>query len=132
MRKNKYFYTDDSCGSSDFIFFPDRLLVVDKNAVGAVNYGLLKIDIRQTRFIEEGAVPEDAKVVDHTWQFVNKGGGPDRRFNNNRELPILLYEEVHFTSESGLNEVIHLSRLNTTQGFKEAVEKLAVEIKTMP
>ncbi|MBU4468822.1 MAG: DUF4236 domain-containing protein [Candidatus Omnitrophica bacterium] len=111
-------------GRQILYFFPDRLLVVEKGAVGAVDYKLLKIDIRPTRFIEDETVPIDAKIVDHTWRFVNKNGEPDRRFNNNRELPILLYEEVHFTSESELNEVMQLSRLDVTQEFKEAIQKL--------
>jgi hypothetical protein len=36
-----------------------------------------------TRFIEDGPVP------DTTWRFVNKNGTPDRRFDNNRRLPVM-------------------------------------------
>lgn len=43
---------------------------------------------RSARFIEEETPPADAAVVDQTWRQVNRKGGPDRRFNNNRELPI--------------------------------------------
>lgn len=62
-----------------------------------------------TRFIEEEAVPKDAEVVGRTWKYVNKSGGPDRRFKNNRELPICLYGEIELRSESGLNTVLMFS-----------------------
>jgi hypothetical protein len=39
-------------------------------------------------------VPRDSTQVDTTWRFVNKNGGPDRRFNNNSQIPILQYGEV--------------------------------------
>ena len=79
-----------------------------------------------TRFIEDGLVPLDAEVVDHTWHFVNKEGGPDKRFSNNRQLPIVLYEQVHFKSTTGLNEVINLSKRGTSQAFSNALIKLMV------
>jgi Protein of unknown function (DUF4236) len=97
-------------GKQTLHFFPDRVLVVEPAAVGAVPYGQLRIVSSDTRFIENEGVPSDAKVVGRTWQYVNKSGGPDKRFKNNRELPIALYEEVHFSSGSGLNEVIQVSR----------------------
>jgi hypothetical protein len=48
--------------------------------------------------------------VGKTWRFVNKKGGPDKRFNNNRELAVCLYSRVLFQSSSGLNELFHVSR----------------------
>jgi hypothetical protein len=111
-------------GIQSLYFFPDRLLVFEKNGVGAVSYTDLTITIKSTHFVEEQSVPGDATQVDRTWRYVNKKGGPDRRFSNNRELPIMLYEEVHFQSDSGLNELINLSRTGMSQGFGEALARL--------
>jgi len=97
-------------GKQTLHFFPDRVLVVEPAAVGAVQYEQLRISSSDTRFIENEGVPSDAKVVGRTWQYVNKTGGPDKRFKNNRELPVALYEEIHFSSASGLNEKIQVSR----------------------
>ena len=69
-------------GEEMLYFFPDRVLVYTSRGVGALSYGALNFTRRETRFIEEGGVPRDAKVVDRTWRFVNKGGGPDRRFTD--------------------------------------------------
>ena len=90
-------------------FFPDRLLVYDSAGVGAVPYGELQAQMTHTRFVEDGTVPADAQQLGSTWRYVNRNGGPDRRFNNNRELPILLYGEISLRSSSGLNELFQCS-----------------------
>lgn len=112
-------------GSETLYFFPDRILVFAPNGVGAISYRDLRININQKRFIEDQTVPRDAKVVDHTWQYVNKKGGPDRRFKNNRQIPVCLYEELWFSSQSGLNELIQLSRTGIGDGFRKAVTNMA-------
>ncbi len=53
---------------------------------------------------------QDATVVDKTWRYVNKKGGPDRRFKDNRELPVCVYDQLRFSRASRLNEVVQLSR----------------------
>ena len=97
-------------GRQMLAFMPDRVLVFDVAGVGAVRYSDLELDHGDNRFIEEESVPSDATVVDKTWRFVNKKGGPDRRFSNNRELPVCLYSRLLFQSASGLNELFHVSR----------------------
>src|SRR5205823_2099909 len=93
-------------GEKTLYFFPERVLVFAANGVGAVSYDHLSIVARTSRFIENEALPRDAQVIDHTWQYVNKGGGPDRRFNNNRQIPICLYEELCLSSPTGLNQLM--------------------------
>jgi hypothetical protein len=108
--------------------FPDRVLIYDTNGVGAVGYKELSIDVRNSRFIEDGPVPRDAKVVDKTWKYVNKKGGPDKRFKDNRELPICMYEEIHLTSSTGLNEVIQISQNGLGDKFSQAIKLLGTKI----
>jgi hypothetical protein len=116
-------------GRQTLHFFPDRVLVYDQNGVGAVSYQELRIDVGATRFIESESVPRDAEVVDRTWKYVNKSGGPDRRFKDNKEFPVCRYEEVTLSSESGLNEVLQLSRCGFGRGLADAVSLLC---KKMP
>jgi len=112
-------------GRQRMYFFPDRVLVCESSAVGAVSYEDLRVSRGTTRFIEEAAVPADSQVVDRTWRYVNKGGGPDRRFKNNRQIPVCLYETLHFGSDSGLNELIHLSRVGAGVSLCEAIAERA-------
>lgn len=111
-------------GRETLYFFPERVLVFSPSGVGAVSYGALNMEIQDTNFIESDSVPRDSKIVGRTFQYVNKQGGPDRRFKNNRELPILLYETVRFKSESGLNEELQLSRSGSGDGLRDATGAL--------
>jgi hypothetical protein len=116
-------------GRQTLHFFPDRLLVYDSHGVGGIAYPALQLEAGHTRFVEDEAVPRDAQVVDHTWQYVNKSGGPDRRFKNNRQLPVCLYNELSLQSESGLNELIQLSKADVAEGFVQAVDDLAKRLQ---
>lgn len=115
-------------GRQTLHFFPDRILVYDQNGVGAVGYQELRIDVGTTRFIEDDSVPRDAEVVDRTWKYVNKSGGPDRRFKDNKELPVCRYEEVTLSSQTGLNEVLQLSRCGVGGCLAEAISLLSKKI----
>ena len=103
-----------SFGSSGetLIFLPDKLLVIQGSKIGALNYSDIAISATGTRFVESQLVPRDALVVDHTWEYVNKSGGPDRRFKNNRRLPVCHYGEITLTSRTGLNTVLMFSNIN--------------------
>jgi hypothetical protein len=112
-------------GRQTLHFFPERVLVYDGSGVGAVSYADLRIAASQTRFIEDGGAPSDATVVGHTWRYVNKGGGPDRRFKDNRQLSVCLYDVALFSSGSGLNELVQFSKTGVATAFANAVATLA-------
>ncbi len=83
-------------------FFPDRLLVFGNLGVSSVRYEDLELEASEVRFREEGSVPQDAKIIGTTWRYVNKGGGPDRRFSNNYQIPIALYGTLDIRSPAGM------------------------------
>ncbi|MDH5931493.1 DUF4236 domain-containing protein [Vibrio splendidus] len=111
-------------GRQTLHFLPDRVLIYDVAGIGAVSYKELSITVNDRQFIEDGSVPSDAQVVDKTWKYVNKSGGPDRRFKDNYEIPICLYQDMSFFSQSGLNELIQLSSRGPANDFKLAVVNL--------
>jgi len=65
-----------------------------KSGVGAVEYKNLSLEVADTRFHEDGVVPRDATIVGNTWRFVNNNGTPDRRFKDNKEIPICRYSNL--------------------------------------
>ena len=103
-------------------FYPDRVLAFQGNAVGSVSYQRLQAVSAGTRFIEHEAVPSDARVVDRTWQYVNKGGGPDRRFKNNREFPVCAYNQFNLSTPDGLDIRLIGSKEG---GFDELAQAIA-------
>lgn len=103
--------------NTELYFFPERLILKRGNKFGAAFYKNIEIRSNNVRFIEEETVPSDADIVDHTWKYLNKKGGPDKRFNNNRILPVCLYTEYTFASESGIEEVITTSKTGGMDNF---------------
>jgi Protein of unknown function (DUF4236) len=91
-------------------FLPDRVLVRDGKRYADMPYSECKIVGTTTRFIEDGSVPRDAERVGTTWKYVNKKGGPDRRYKNNRQLPIMLYGELSMSTSNGFNFIWQTSR----------------------
>ena len=114
-----------AAGNKQLYFFPDRILVYDPGGVGAVPYSEVHATAGQLKFVEDGPIPSDAAVAGRTWRYVNKGGGPDRRFNNNVELPILVYGLLHLGSPSGLNELFHCSRPTAASAIATALGEIA-------
>jgi hypothetical protein len=108
----------------ELFFFPERLLIKRGNTFAAVFYKNLHITSYVTRFIESDILPVDAKVVDYTWQYVNKTGGPDKRFNDNRRLPICAYSEYMFTSDTGIFEIISTSKPSSMDNFVGFLSKI--------
>ena len=90
-------------------FFPDRLLVYGLGAIRSLPYVDILPEVGSVDFIEDGRLPQDAAKVGSTWLYVNKGGGPDRRFNNNRQLAIMRYGVLDLSSSSGLRLRLHIS-----------------------
>lgn len=104
-------------GPNSLYFLPDRLLVRDAKRFSDVAYAALQSHPSSQRFIETDRPPRDAAKVDTTWQYVNVKGGPDRRFKNNRQLPVMLYGELDLTSASGLHWLLQCSLVEVVQQF---------------
>ena len=115
-------------GQQRLYFLPDRILGWDTNGVGAVGFERLDVSSYEQRFIEDGGVPSDTRVVDKTWRYVNKKGGPDRRFSDNREIPIVIYEAIMLTSKSGVQELFQASRAGMGSTLNSTVKQMASAI----
>lgn len=106
---------------SALYFLPDRLLVRDGKRFTDVSYEHLRVFQATVRFIESDTPSADGTMVDTTWTYVNKDGGPDRRFNNNRQLPVMLYARVVLTTAAGLYWIIQISRYQAAEPVAQAI-----------
>lgn len=116
-------------GKQILFFLPDGMLIDDGQRVGAVAYSQLAIMCQDSNFIEEGPVPRDAQIISHTWKHPNKRGGPDRRFRDNRQLPICRYEAMHLQSGSGLNELVEFSKTGLGLPFSNSLQELPSKVR---
>jgi hypothetical protein len=112
-------------GKQTIYFFPDIVLVSQGHKYGSIAYKELHIEIGRERFIESESVPSDTEVIGQTWRYVNKSGGPDRRFTNNREIPVVRYQSLALRSPSGLSKLIYLSREDVRSSLLAAISKLS-------
>jgi hypothetical protein len=106
-------------GDLQLFFLPDVILCLARGRYDAISYRDFQVEQSETRFTEEEGVPVDAAVVGQTWRFVNKIGGPDRRFNNNVQLPITQYGVLLLSSPTGLNIHLHTSSAQQSGEFTE-------------
>ncbi len=113
-------------GPQQLMFLPDRLLVWDGQSLAALPYEGISARASSTRFIEDGGVlPRDGHQVDSTWRFVRRDGGPDLRYNNNAQLPIMRYGELELASASGMQIVLQTSTLEASEGAAKAISALS-------
>ncbi len=103
-------------------FLPDRVLVQEGNNFADFSYPQCQVEAEATRFIETERRPSDAAQVGSTWKYVNKSGGPDKRYKDNQQLPIMQYGELVATSSNGLHLLWQISRPESAAQFASAVK----------
>lgn len=96
-------------GRSTAYFYPGFVLVVDaaRSDFALIDLKDLDVSSSHTRFTESERVPEDAQMVGKVWAKSNKNGSRDRRFKDNRELPVMLYGELGLQTSLGPQRVVH-------------------------
>jgi len=82
-------------------FLPDSLVVATNFTNIYYRYEDVQVNIFDNRFVTP-EVPYGVQPIDYTWQYVNKNGGPDRRFNDNYQIPIIAVTELDFHFSDGL------------------------------
>lgn len=102
--------------------FPDRILILDAIGFGAANYRELQVNFAKSRFMTgDRAAPSDAAILDYTWRYVNKKGGPDRRFANNPQLPVIETGDLSITSGSGFNAILKFSSAAAAESLRNGI-----------
>lgn len=96
-------------GMETFVFLPDKLFIIQANNIGAISYADVEINTRSTQFAEADGVPRDTKIVDKVWEHANKSGEQDKRYKNNRQLPVCEYGEIELQSAAGFNITLMFS-----------------------
>jgi hypothetical protein len=102
--------------------FPDRALILDAIGFGAANYRELGVDLAKSTFITgDRTAPSDATILEYTWRYVNKKGGPDHRFTNNPQLPVIETRDLSIRSRSGLNAVLKFSSVSAAESLRNGM-----------
>ncbi len=105
-------------------FLPDRVVVRHGKQYADLPYSAVGARAEPQQFIESEIPPADSQRVGTTWQYVNKSGGPDRRFKNNRQLPIMLYGRLTLTTPQGLLMVWDFSRPDVAASLADTLQRM--------
>lgn len=85
------------------------VLIKQGGKLGALTYDDFSYKFGTSSFIEDEKIPRDAAVIGQTWKYVNKSGGPDNRFKDNRQIPVCRYGTLEAVG-AGLNTIIMFSK----------------------
>lgn len=121
-------------GRATAYFYPGFVLVIDTARSDFALIDLKELDVAcaSVRFTETERMPHDAIQVGKVWAKSNKNGTRDRRFKDNRELPVMLYGELSLKTSGGLNEAFMFSRHEDCSAFVRAVEDLKRVLAATP
>ncbi|TXN20392.1 DUF4236 domain-containing protein [Methylobacterium sp. WL9] len=115
-----------NANGADLDFFPGLLLMRSRDGrdYALVDLRDLQVAVRPRAFVEEEVVPADSQVVDQAWAKANRDGSRDRRFNDNRQIPVVRYGEILFTTPDGVAEAFHASNCEAALAFGAAFHEL--------
>ena len=115
-----------NANGADLYIYPDLLIVFDRtDRFALIDLHDVRVEYTETRFHETEPVPPDTRVVGHTWRYANNDGSPDRRFSDNRQIPIVLYGTIHLSTATGLNEEYQFSDPSKAHAFASALSELS-------
>ncbi len=121
-------------GRATAYFYPGFILVVSNAGSDFALIDLKELDIRHVsnHFTETEGVPADAQMVRKVWAKSNRNGTRDKRFKDNRELPVMLYGELSLRAAGGLNEALVFSRHNACHDFVHSVQAVQRLLRADP
>lgn len=91
------------------LFLPCDIIIKKGKHIVACSYDNLNMCTGTTNFIETDPVPKDTTIVRYTWQYVNKNGSADKRYANNRQLPVCQYGRIMLQAGDQIGVEIHVS-----------------------
>lgn len=109
---------------NDIYFFPDVMILTEKRKTYVVSYKDISVNYKTHDIIEHGRIAGDAEIVAYRWQYSNKDGSRDRRFSNNRKIPVCRNGQITILLPNGIT--IHLVGSN-----KAAMQNAALMMKRL-
>ena len=123
-------FLENSNGSQIYIY-PNFIIMYKSDFDFAlVDINDIEFSCSPISFTEDGYLPNDSKILSKTWAYVNQNGTPDKRFNNNYEIPVVRYCELKISSKSGINEVFQISNYENAIEFGRIFNKYKKQLKS--
>lgn len=115
---------------SDIVAHPGFLYMRLSNGdFSLIDLNDVQMTCKPSRFIENESVPSDANIVSYVWEKANKDGSPDRRFSQNRQIPVCQYAELSLKTNSGLFEIYQVSNYSAAEALVSKFDQLKSVLK---
>ena len=106
---------------ADIYLYPGFFVMYKSHKnIGIVGLNELSVQYESSHFIETGTLPKDSELIYKVWEKSNKDGSRDKRFSNNRQIPVMEYGVISFTTETGVNERYMFSNAASARAFVSA------------
>jgi hypothetical protein len=111
-----------NANGADIYIYPSFVIMYSSSSnIGVIGLDELYVNQSFTRFVERESVPTDSRIIEYTWDKVNKNGSRDKRFKDNYQIPIVEYCTLSFSSKTGLNEEYQISNTDFAIKFYHAL-----------
>ncbi|NLJ95949.1 MAG: hypothetical protein GX321_02250 [Clostridiales bacterium] len=88
-------------GKITLVILPHYYIITNKSEVGIIVTSNIMITTKPCPYAELDDVPEDTEVIYSRWQYVNKDSSKDKRYKDNKKIPICNYGLIHLKSDKG-------------------------------
>ncbi|MSX14825.1 MAG: hypothetical protein F2805_00750 [Actinobacteria bacterium] len=97
----------------NLLLLPQYLMVQVGSEVTARSYDAVRLSFSEWSS-QVDTVPPGAEFLGYVWRFMNRDGGPDRRYNDNYQIPVIRTWEIDF-------HIDDVGEIHTAFSSREAV-----------
>jgi hypothetical protein len=112
-------------GALQIFFLPHCMMFREGSSAKFIFYETVTCSVLDLPMTFPNA-PQGVTILDHTWTFMNKDGGPDRRYSDNPLIPIVAVAELRFDFVESKSRRFIFSDREAAKGFCDAITKLSM------
>jgi hypothetical protein len=113
-----------NANGADIYIYPGFFVMFENpERLGIVELSKLRVLFERTGFLEQENMPQDSRRISEVWERANKDGSRDKRFSDNRLLPVMEYGEITFKSKTGIYEKYMISNCQYADNFVNALNR---------
>lgn len=128
--KSKYDVPTIPFGSSLLYLYPEyAILSQTPSQFEIIDYSSILVAYSTTNFQESGSYPTDAERIGTTWKYVNKNGGPDKRYANNPTIMVLKYGIICISIKNQTSVTYQVSNADLADSFCSNFSKLVSALR---
>lgn len=112
-----------------YIYPEYAILSTSPSRFEIVDYANISMIYTAIRFNEPGFYPLDAEKIGTTWEYVNKNGGPDKRYANNRQISVVRYGGLNLIIKGKMTVTFQVSNAKLAEDFCSIFNKFAGTVR---